>query len=82
MKFENIVSQTYTLYIHRYKSRKVLAKLNSDQLADVGLTKEQALEEAKRPFWVGSSDGYKQVLIKRANAEGAFKLKQPHLIEA
>lgn len=82
MIFENSFSQTLVLFKHRYRSRKALARLNSSQLSDVGLTHEQAQQEIKRPFWVGSSDGYKQVLLKRANAENAFHQKQIHVVEA
>ena len=44
-----------TLYQHRYKSRQLLRKLDGEQLKDIGLTKEQALKEANRPFWVGDN---------------------------
>ncbi len=34
-----------------YRSRQVLKQLTPDQLRDVGLTRSQALIEAKRGFW-------------------------------
>ena len=34
-----------------YRSRQTLKRLTPDQLQDVGLTRSQALAEAKRGFW-------------------------------
>ena len=34
-----------------WRSRRALAALTSDQLADVGLTQHEAQAEARRPFW-------------------------------
>lgn len=81
MKYSEHICQTLVLYRHRYRSRKALARLNNSQLSDIGLTKEEAREEADRPFWVGASDGYKQVLLKRAKAENAFEQRNKQLIE-
>lgn len=36
----------------RYRTRKQLEKLTAEQLRDVGITPEQAREEATKPFWV------------------------------
>ncbi len=33
------------------KTRKELLELSDDQLKDIGITKAQALEEARRGFW-------------------------------
>ena len=33
------------------RSRRALSKLSDAALSDVGLTREEALEEASRPFW-------------------------------
>lgn len=35
----------------RVAGRKVLLSLNDKQLSDIGLTRMQAIEEAKKPFW-------------------------------
>ncbi|EJM42213.1 hypothetical protein PMI26_03171 [Pseudomonas sp. GM33] len=35
----------------RLHTRKALLALTPDQLKDVGLTREQALEEGLKPFW-------------------------------
>ncbi len=40
-----------TLYRDRYKSRKALARLPVERLNDIGLDKEQAITESKKPFW-------------------------------
>jgi uncharacterized protein YjiS (DUF1127 family) len=36
---------------HRLHTRKALLALTADQLKDIGLTREQALEEGLKPFW-------------------------------
>ena len=35
----------------RLRTRKALLALTPDQLKDIGLTREQALEEGLKPFW-------------------------------
>lgn len=39
------------LFWHRLHTRKALLNMTSDQLKDVGLSREQALEEGLKPFW-------------------------------
>ena len=39
------------LFWHRLHTRKALLALTPEQLKDVGLTREQALEEGLKPFW-------------------------------
>ncbi|WP_137807183.1 DUF1127 domain-containing protein [Pseudomonas sp. G(2018)] len=39
------------LFWHRLHTRKALLMLTSEQLKDVGLTREQAREEGLKPFW-------------------------------
>ena len=34
-----------------YRQRRVLAEMESHRLTDIGLTKIEALDEAKRPIW-------------------------------
>lgn len=36
----------------RQQTRKALRKLDSQQLTDVGISREQAIAEAAKPFWV------------------------------
>ncbi|WP_336096227.1 DUF1127 domain-containing protein [Roseovarius sp. CH_XMU1461] len=33
------------------RQRRLLAELDADRLADIGLTRTEALSEARRPFW-------------------------------
>ncbi len=40
--------QRFWLRLH---TRRALLRLNADQLKDIGLTRQQALDEALRPFW-------------------------------
>ncbi len=35
----------------RYRTRKALQKLTDEQLADIGLERDVAYTEARRPFW-------------------------------
>ncbi|MDZ5432846.1 DUF1127 domain-containing protein [Pseudomonas fluorescens] len=39
------------LFWHSLHTRKALLTLTSEQLKDVGLTREQAREEGLKPFW-------------------------------
>ncbi len=39
------------LYVLRYHTRQQLKKLSPEQLCDVGISKEQMLEESQKPFW-------------------------------
>ncbi|MHC8369250.1 DUF1127 domain-containing protein [Pseudomonas sp. MDT1-85] len=39
------------LFWHRLHTRKALLTLTPEQLMDVGLSREQALEEGLKPFW-------------------------------
>lgn len=41
------------LMLHRWRTRKALLELGDDQLLDLGLTREQALREGRKPFWKG-----------------------------
>ena len=38
-------------YKQRYSTRRQLGKLSDSQLADIGLTREQADREISKPFW-------------------------------
>lgn len=42
---------TLQVWMNRHAQRKQLAQLNDAQLADIGLTRQEALIEAKTPFW-------------------------------
>ena len=39
------------LYWHRLHTRRALMSLTPEQLRDVGLSREEALEEGLKPFW-------------------------------
>nr|WP_094462071.1 DUF1127 domain-containing protein [Pannonibacter phragmitetus] len=34
------------------RTRAQLSELTDDELADIGITREQAAKEAARPFWI------------------------------
>nr|WP_232846225.1 DUF1127 domain-containing protein [Amphritea pacifica] len=38
-------------WLQRYRSRRLLLRLDREQLKDIGVTREEALEEAGKPFW-------------------------------
>lgn len=48
--FERLVA-VLDAWVDRRRSRLALSRLNDDQLADVGLTRGEARNEASRPFW-------------------------------
>ena len=37
--------------IEKHLQRQKLAKLTTEQLRDIGITRAQAIEEARKPFW-------------------------------
>ncbi|MEM7122580.1 MAG: DUF1127 domain-containing protein [Pseudomonadota bacterium] len=39
------------IWAHRYRSRRVLARLESHELDDIGMTDRQARVESIKPFW-------------------------------
>ena len=43
--------QKLSLYWQLYRTRKQLARLTRLQLHDIGLTADQAKQEAAKPFW-------------------------------
>ena len=45
------VSPTVKLWVHRYRSRRQMARLTAERLDDMGLTIEQVRAEVKKPFW-------------------------------
>jgi uncharacterized protein YjiS (DUF1127 family) len=40
-----------TWYRDRRRQRKALLELDDRMLADIGITKSQAIQEAEKPFW-------------------------------
>ena len=48
-RFASLIS----LWIARHRERDLLAKLDMHMLNDIGLTRDQARQEADRPFWDG-----------------------------
>ena len=45
------ISRKVSLMAARYRQRRQLLQLGVDQLEDIGLSREQALNEASKPFW-------------------------------
>ncbi|MCF7504513.1 DUF1127 domain-containing protein [Vibrio sp. L3-7] len=41
----------FRLYLQKRRTRKHLAELSSHLLEDVGITRGQANEEVRKPFW-------------------------------
>ncbi len=42
---------TLNRWHERARQRRQLARLDAHQLRDIGISREQALAEARRPFW-------------------------------
>lgn len=56
------------LWQERARQRLVLEEMDDYRLRDIGLTRDSALAEARRPFWQGE-DRYERILTRRP--EGA-----------
>nr|WP_261439852.1 DUF1127 domain-containing protein [Serratia liquefaciens] len=41
----------WQLYLQRYRTRRSLLQLDDVQLADIGLSRAQAMQEGRKPFW-------------------------------
>jgi uncharacterized protein YjiS (DUF1127 family) len=41
-------------WIERWQQRRTLEEMDDHHLADIGLTRRDALREARRPFWRGA----------------------------
>ncbi|WP_417680479.1 DUF1127 domain-containing protein [Roseibium sp.] len=49
------------MWRHAARTRKQLAELPDNALADIGLTRDMALREAERPFWDSRTMPWKHV---------------------
>ena len=49
------IGATVSLWRSRQQERRDLMKLDDHFLRDIGITRSQAVEEAKKPFWIGPS---------------------------
>ena len=43
---------TLRIWVERYRQRQHLATLTPHMLDDIGITVEQQIEEATKPFWI------------------------------
>ncbi len=43
---------TLAMWLTVGRTRAQLSELTDDELADIGITREQAVKEAARPFWI------------------------------
>ncbi|MEO0442731.1 MAG: DUF1127 domain-containing protein [Pseudomonadota bacterium] len=48
---ENINLGKISIYVQRLHTRRQLKQLSDNQLVDIGMSREQALAEARLPFW-------------------------------
>ena len=44
-------ARTVALWDQRHRQRRALRELTPALLADIGITEEQAMQEAAKPFW-------------------------------
>lgn len=54
MSYINTVAKPLSMVMdvrRRIVGRKVLLTLSDKQLSDIGMTRMQAIEEARKPFW-------------------------------
>jgi len=47
---QNVVP-VFRRWIRNYRSRQQLLSLDRNQLKDIGVSRSEALEEARKPFW-------------------------------
>lgn len=45
------VGSVLKCWLQKYRSRQLLATLDRRQLKDIGITREEALQEIRKPFW-------------------------------
>ena len=45
------VGSVLKCWLRKYRSRQLLATLDRHQLKDIGITREEALQEMRKPFW-------------------------------
>ena len=45
------VMLTLAVWRHRYRSRRHLARLDHDDLRDIGMSRYEAVRESSKPFW-------------------------------
>jgi len=45
------VMPVFRRWIRNYRSRQQLLSLDRNQLKDIGVSRSEALEEARKPFW-------------------------------
>ncbi|MGB5706338.1 MAG: DUF1127 domain-containing protein [Arenicellales bacterium] len=45
------LSATIRIWFQRYQQRQRLTSLSERMLKDIGITREQATQEAEKPFW-------------------------------
>ncbi|MBS99547.1 MAG: DUF1127 domain-containing protein [Oceanospirillaceae bacterium] len=45
------VRKTLWLWYQRYRQRRQLARLAPEMLKDIGISRSDALQESKKPFW-------------------------------
>jgi uncharacterized protein YjiS (DUF1127 family) len=70
-----VLADTLSLWMARQGQRHALADLAEDKhlLADIGLTREQALREASKPFWRCAFDpfnGRREIVLLRRETNG------------
>lgn len=41
----------FDVKVERYRTRRALLEMSDHQLRDIGVTREEAWREARRPFW-------------------------------
>ena len=52
-KLLHCFTTAYTLCGERYRQRRLLLEMDDRQLKDIGITREQAGQEGRKPLWKG-----------------------------
>lgn len=50
------IARKLRIYQRNYLTRRQLAQLDDSALKDIGISRAEALQEARKPFWVDHTD--------------------------
>lgn len=46
-----IVRTIFCIWPDRHRQRRALREMDNDQLHDLGITRTEAIQESRKPFW-------------------------------
>ena len=67
-----VLQKAVQQYRHNYRTRKQLLLLDDRALSDIGITRAEALQEGRKPFWHGNGASQSARYIIARPAVGMF----------